>query len=358
MPSDTTQLQTVGGNYVTVLKTAASGLTYVEMFTPEYSESLREGASEATRICLCQWIDRQQFYEDMLGTVSFKDGNMVAGVQTNLQRLPPEPHPTLPNLYAMDIEFVGYGVPTKYSGNIAQALSSSVDYSDPSSDTMSSPYGEILFNMARAKVTYRAPDYLVYGDGTTPGSVGELGRFIIKKSQIQGENLSIPGNAFKFVGSTSPIPESPTKTFTSEPISYLWKGIPAAYVDYTNQSNQYGTVNQYLFDGQYPPGCLLLTGIDRTYYWSASLQRVCDITFTWLYRNLGNSGKGWNYLLRRDTTTSPATLDFQEASVDPGSGSAGIPYPEPNTVDGVHIYDSSDHRLLFILPTTASVITG
>jgi hypothetical protein len=327
MALPTQTLTTVSGEQLVFLTTQGTNqVPYLELL--RYQETFVERSTEAMRTCLCLWEDRYLFVADMLGNSTYVPGLVVGGVQSNLSRQPPESHPELDWLFAVECKLADtVGVPTSDRSDIAKALTSRPDYGnlnqvDPSSNM-------VAFNLAQFDVTYTPRDYIYLDDADVPSDGrGELNRYVSRYFEPAGENVQVPAFAFKFVSDNETIQSPPAITMPLLELRYLWRQVPA--LNYTTIENTLGKVNASTFDQYYAPETLLCLPPKMNFYYNAVGTFVVDLEFIFLYRR-----STWNALYRKAVGVGgPPGFDRVVA-----------------TSDGVSpIYPTANFDQLFVLP--------
>jgi hypothetical protein len=265
----------------------------------------------------------------MLGYSFPSPGNVVGGVQTNLSRIPPEPHADFPWMFCEKADFIeGIGVqpgtlspgdqPAVY-GDLAKALTTSIDYTTANgADPVT--LGP-AFNLAKYKLTYRSPNWTVLGDMDVPvpsegqnkgRKQGELGRFVERKFKLSARSFNYPPGTFKYVDADptkrTGLNENPALIVPGIELHYIWKDVPGTNPPVYQAA--IGTVNSQDFDnGFWPAGTLLCMPPDIQFKPQASGFAAYEIDFVFNYNPVGTAPNlGWNNVFRRSTLTfSPVT---------------------------------------------------
>lgn len=229
---------------------------------------------QSVRILQCDWDDRQQFVQDMVGSVVL-NGNSIF-------RTIPELHPKLDWLYAAacDLIPVVLGVPGNATGDMI----------------------EYVPGLARYRVTYRTLPYRVVADDAAQTT--ELYRYVERRWKPSVESLVTRG---RFIWVTAP------KDTIWEPLSilqpsavyeYVWHQVPVA-VDIllpatlqTNINAALGTMNSAAFDsGRFAARQLLCVAPEIVLTQAANADYTYRITYPFMYRE-----NGWHKVYRPLTT--------------------------------------------------------
>ncbi len=345
----TAPFQDATGRWLNYDVTAASGIPYIEFL--KYEEHWQPENLSFTRYLACAWKDRYQFVADLTGTSQFNVGASCGGVQTNIQRYPPEVHPENNFAFVSDVQFVeGLGVPAGIPATIATMLSSGANYGSYlyGSQTVEAAFPDgsfpqaveigdavsltqtadprtymVAFALASYAVTYTARDYMIFTNDDLadlppppvpqvvppcPGETWanpEVNRYCSKYLDQSVENLIIPGTSFQYLSDLL----NGTPSVVYEPISipvpkvvhqYVWRqvpGYPAGAISYA-----LGKCNSLPFDNAtFPPQTLKLVGVSRKQYFDCYGQVLYDITYLFeekpwthsaIYRKLLPEGGG------------------------------------------------------------------
>jgi len=241
-----------------------------------YTESFGPEGGTATRAFDCAWGDWEDVIEGFLGTARINNNT--------LERTLPDQHPRFSGLYCMALDLEeGIG-----------------EFDDTGDDDL------IKFDKVRFKTHYEMPRFqLVSDDNLDAGAdAPELARYVIRERKFTFQNISLPGSVFQFSGG-SDIPEGYSLPLAFEEWRYTWVRVPEVPID--NIHDAEGTINSSIFDADgfnAEVGTLLFTGVEQTPYRDpVSMELVYDLTYSFSYKNSGNTGGGsptyfgWNYFL-------------------------------------------------------------
>jgi hypothetical protein len=348
--------------------------TYTELYNAGYpQETFGQQISEATRVFLVPWEEREQAVLDFLGYSIAVDAIIPAG-QFNagtacqyVSRITPDFHPDYlrtnsnnqPYLWADSVSIEPFGMVTDTDGNPIY------DATDPA--TISSNETPV-FNFAKMSVHYSTRLYPILNDSemnTFDGIIDEssLLRYVEVQKHPQAEYLTLPDGTFNYVAGggvpAAPVPGAPGKVQNMTDLTLIWRQVPRimvasaeivqpivnilggvaldpAAIDYSP-----GRVNAFAIWG-YPAGTLLCEAPELTPWVQCDGEIVFDVTFHFKYLPAFNdtTQTGHNYLLAKTTGLTPNKVLYTEVSTD------GTAHAEPAR-DGVHIYNSCDFSDLF-----------
>jgi hypothetical protein len=262
--------------------THVTGIAFTDL-NPGYSERFSHDASAIQRPVGVDWNLREPFLHDMLGY------SYLSGAGTLHRSLPGE-HPELPGFWCTAADTI-------------QTLRPTSAEADPDFHV----YDGIHYNL-----TYQPLPYDVLSDDIVEDLDGELSRFVERKINHTGENLTVGTGSFTWVTAPNePLFAPPTKIFPVVEMEYIWRRVPR--VPWVNIENCIGKVNSLTFDTQatkwgVPEGGFLaqtvlfmgaraeLLNHESSIFGSASHPAQWDIYYKFLYRS--NADNGWNYLWR------------------------------------------------------------
>jgi hypothetical protein len=273
------------------LFTERRGIEYWEDFTG-YSERHSIDGTEYRRRLKVGWNDAYNFVIDVLGETSMtpdpSDGSLV--------RYPPEPHPFFTSAYAVSMDFNKFlGVPTQYPDG---SMAVEVRGGDGEMPEDAEGSGFAVYD-----VVYKVPTYTILEDDDIET---ELDRWVTRDGKFAIENLTLPGQAFKYgsLGDTGtpagdaitaaiaskPVPEKTTFPFPTTTLTLTWHQVPS--IPGPAHRKLLGTVNDAVFDagvGDYAAETLLLTGLQ----WRRTSHPNGRFYFDWvmefLYRDKGHN---------------------------------------------------------------------
>lgn len=278
-----------------------------------YRETWREDGVEVVRTCRVRWDLRGNFLADMLGwTEADPDPNTG-----RLKRHLPEKHPTYSWLYAMGADMKGWrGIPGQDSQGRLQIDERTAAGAAP---TLGASAGN---GWAVYEVTYRPPDAYMKQDDEISS---ELERFVVRDYRFAIENLTLPGQGFKYgtagetgqpAGTAIPagvagktIPGQTIRPFPTMTIQYTWRQLPQINLDKIQAAM--GKVNSATFDNT--PGVantgfgaetLLFHSVEARRKRHATSDYYFELVFSFLYR-----ATGWNKLYHRSESTFFKVVD-------------------------------------------------
>jgi hypothetical protein len=258
-------LFTSGPNHVEYQEFVDGSQTYHEEWHPH--------SPSVTRTLQCDWDDRYDFLEDLLGKHEWQSTG-------HIKRTPPEVHPDLYMLRATSATLI------EHPGRIRQE----------------DPTGLANFEVARYRVTYTPLPYLVLADDETPRDSRdppELGRWVQKTSTMEGENLPIPNGSFGWAeppNQNASLNEAPAIFRPTKGLIYTWHDVPSEVYPGASFSPvppnieainaALGTVNSASFDYDagptdgsgkdgWQPYTLLFVGVEYELYPHANMRQFC-----------------------------------------------------------------------------------
>lgn len=327
----------------------------------DYKETYDGKTLSATRLLMVDWDYRRPLIKSMLATASVGpviDGDKIslgpwlgAGQQSQpfqrlaLNRLLPEPHPTLPFLFAMEAEVVeGVGAPyQQFPGGPLEFVH----------NAPLGPNSQPTTGKALVRVVYRWLPYRVDISDASTNQVGasEIGRYVGRQYKPAGSNLPIQGTIFKEVDNANIIPEAIPKIFPKMKMTYTWymvPMIPAGLYALMALCNQ-GPFDAGGYISNLGTGTSLYLQPDISEpYPTAHGDTVWDISLDILFRSPGH-----NYLWRpargvfvQIIRSMLSTIGGVKTVVNPPDFQPGN--PEPNSA-GENLYDYGELHNLFKL---------
>lgn len=289
--------------------------------TDGYSERFAQDSLSTTRNVEVAWSDRQAFFNECLGfsyPILFENNGV-----TRFDRRLPMAHPDLDGFWCTAVDTI-------------QVLAPNAGIADPSFHSFS----RIQYALHFQSLPYDLKeDPALYAEG-------ELCRFVERKFNFTGENLTVGHANFKWVTApVDPIHTPPSKIFPVVELEYVWRKVPA--IPFININNCLGKVNSATFDvgtyarkwgvpnGGWAAQTVLFVGAraemvsnETSVFGETRAPTSFDIYYKFLYRY--NGGNGWNYFWR------PTAQAFQLITHD---GAAG----------GNRVYETASLSTLFQL---------
>lgn len=259
--------------------------------TDGYAEHFAPDGMSIQRNVDVAWSNRQSFISEMLGypfPTTIENGKV-----TRFDRRIPNQHPDFDGFWCTAADSI-------------QPLTPDAQGATPSFHS----FTRIHYVLHYQPVPYDVDENpALYGEG-------ELCRFVERKINFTGENLTVGHANFKFTSDSQVIHTPPSKIFPVVELEYTWRNVPG--IPFTNINSCLGKVNSATFDtGPYaqkwgvPVGgwlaqTVLFVGArtemisnERTVLGAEVAPAMFNIHYKFLYRY--NGGNGWNYFWRPST---------------------------------------------------------
>lgn len=342
--------------------------TYVELAHQGYpQETFGQQQSEATRVYLVPWEERQQAALDFLGYVEADP----LGDPPIPSRIIPDYHPgylrpdATPFLWADSVTFEPFGQPMEDGQPIYE------------NGAMMDEEGEPVYNQAKMTVHYSTRLYRIMDDGELQNGANNLGeasllRYVEMPVSVAAQYLTLPDGTFVFstdpdgfnydingnkTGLSGSVLGAPGKIESTWDVTIIWRQVPrsmvaAAAVNAPTDGTEtqlsaidyaIGRVNNVTFAG-YPPGTLLCETPEFQQWVQCDGEIVFDVTFHFKYFRWG-----WNYLLQKSVPTDPnSPASFAYGQVAAGKdGTATYAPPNSSPLSAIWMYLPYDFHNLF-----------
>ena len=273
------------------MPTTPFGISFTDLTsgTDGYTETYSRDGMASTRNVSTAWSSRVDFVAECLGYVypTARDGLQV----TKFARQIPLEHPELEKFWCTAVDSIQPLTPASQGASPTFHSFSNIHYA--------LHYQPLPFDVEEDPALYQE---------------GELCRYVERKINFTGENLTVGHGAFTWVTAPNePIFQPPAKIFPVVELEYIWRKVPA--IPFSNINSCIGKVNTSTFDvGPYarkwgvPSGGWLAQTVlfigaraemitnETNVFGTAEAPVLFDIYYKFLYRY--NGGLGWNYLWR------------------------------------------------------------
>lgn len=317
----------------------------------------------------------QNFLSDALG---YSYIQTIAGTPPTylIHRVLPDSLFDWPVFYAQSASVEGWGIPGESQFTLEQ-----------------------VYPTAKVTVDYKPLDFAVIEDNELSGEIGqELERYVTRGFGFDSQYLTVNGQMKYCTVPKGVVATQPGKITSTQELNYTWHQVPALASNPFIPPNLkaimscIGTVNSVAFDTvagiNAPPGTVLFTSADvkmelpslggseaaaslvngGLYYWTITLKfsyrnnGIYDTTYPGHSTRRYYPGPGGNPLLNGvpighnfiyrtygQTTGSATRLNLPFWDLITNDGTFTITAGTPPTVDGVTIYQKTDHNLLFTI---------
>lgn len=282
---------------------AGEGKPYVpyeiESLTVKRSRVPRSGMT--TAVCRVKGWQADDFITGMVGR-AYVDGGI-------LHRTLPESSPSDPRQYCTRCEQVDQG-----GDGLGGAGGPGLDPA----------HGWPVPKWVRFRVTFEGLAHRVETDEFVAAAADEpeLYRYVERSWRPRAKEQQLPGGGFKIVGTTDRIGIVGFKRVIMADVQYVWRRVPvaslpigvvfAALGHFNDATFDAGPVGGYTFNEE----TLLFTGFDDSdKYWDANGDWVCDVVYSFEYRNYG-----WNRFLNNVGAPVEVSSDGTGGGTKPYTG--------------------------------------